>query len=108
MTDFVVVLTTLPADFDAATLAEALVAERLAACVNILPPMQSVYRWKGAVERDREQQLVIKTARARVDALWTALAARHPYEVPEFVVIGVSDGQKAYLDWIADSVTPVL
>ena len=93
-------LTTLGADADAAALARTLVDERLAACVNVLPAMLSVYRWKGAVESDREQQLVIKTAASRVAALEARVRELHPYELPDFLVLSAS-GAKAYLDWIA-------
>ena len=98
--DAVVVLTTLGADADAAAMARTLVDERLAACVNVLPAMLSVYRWKGTVESDREQQLVIKTAASRVAALEARVRELHPYELPEFLVLSAS-GSKAYLDWIA-------
>jgi periplasmic divalent cation tolerance protein len=98
----IVVLTTLGADADAAALARTLVDEHLAACVNVLPAMTSVYRWKGAVEQDREQQLVIKTAPAQLPALEARVRELHPYELPEFLVLSAS-GSKAYLDWIADA-----
>jgi periplasmic divalent cation tolerance protein len=104
--DAVIVLTTLGADADAAAFARTLVAERLAACVNILPPMTSVYRWQGGLEEEREQQLVIKTGADRVAALATRFEALHPYEVPEFLVLPVSEGSAAYLRWIQDSVAP--
>lgn len=104
--DAVIVLTTLAADADAAALARTLVAERLAACVNILPAMTSVYRWQGRVEEEREQQLVIKTGADRVTALAARLRELHPYEVPEFLVLRVSEGSDAYLRWIRDSVAP--
>lgn len=100
----VVVLTTLSADADAVAFAGALVAEGLAACVNVLPVMTSVYRWKGAIEKDLEQQLVIKTMSDRVAALEARFHELHPYEVPEFVVISVSDGSPAYLEWLGESV----
>jgi periplasmic divalent cation tolerance protein len=96
-----IVLTTLGADADAAALARTLVEERLAACVNVLPAMTSVYRWKDAVEQDREQQLVIKTAPANLAALEARVRELHPYELPEFLVLPAS-GSKAYLDWIAE------
>ena len=99
----VIVLTTVGADADAAAIARALVDERLAACVNILPPMTSTYRWKGAVEQEREQQLVIKTSRALVASLQARLIELHPYELPEFLVLDAS-GSTAYLRWIEDSV----
>ena len=98
-----VVLTTLGADADATTLARTLVDERLAACVNVLPPMISIYRWKGAIEQDREQQLVIKTTVDRVPALQARLAHLHPYELPEFLVLDAAAGA-AYGAWVNDSV----
>lgn len=98
------VLTTLGADADASALARTLVEERLAACVNVLPPMRSVYRWKGSVEEDREQQLLIKTASDRVDALRNRLHALHAYDVPEFLVLPVVGGSEAYLNWLVESV----
>ena len=104
--DAVIVLTTLAADADAGALARTLVAERLAACVNVLPVMTSVYRWQGRVEEEHEQQLVIKTGADRVAALAARFRELHPYEVPEFLVLRVSEGSDAYLRWIRDSVGP--
>jgi periplasmic divalent cation tolerance protein len=101
----VLVLTTLGADADAAALARTLVEERLAACVNVLPAMTSLYRWKGAVEQDREQQLVIKTTPSRLRALEVRLKALHPYEVPEFLVVPAEGGSAAYLAWVRESVS---
>lgn len=103
MSDYVIVLTTLPADADASAIAEALVEARVAACVNLLPIMDSVYRWQGTIERDRERQMVIKTSRPQVDALWQRLRDLHPYEVPEFVVLPIVDGSEPYLQWIGES-----
>jgi periplasmic divalent cation tolerance protein len=94
-----VVLTTLGADADAAALARTLVEERLAACVNVLPVMTSVYRWKDAIEQEREQQLVIKTTAGRIDALRARLGQLHPYELPEFLVLPAG-ASEAYLSWI--------
>ena len=102
-TPHVLVLTTLPADADAAAFARTLVDERLAACVNLLAPMESVYRWEGEVQRDAERQLIMKTVRARVDALWQRVRELHPYDVPEFVVLPIVDGSDAYLRWLGDS-----
>ena len=101
-----IVLTTLGADADAAALARTLVEERLAACVNILPAMRSVYRWQGKVEQEREQQLVIKTASDRVPALEARLRQLHPYELPEFLVLEVAGGSEAYLAWVGESAHP--
>jgi periplasmic divalent cation tolerance protein len=101
--DFVVVLTTLPGDADAGTFAQTLVEEHLAACVNLLPAMESVFRWEGRVDRDVERQIVIKTARARVTALWERVRDLHPYDVPEFIVLPIVDGNAAYLQWVGES-----
>jgi periplasmic divalent cation tolerance protein len=106
MTDFVIVLTTLPAEGDAENFAAQLVEERLAACVNILPPMRSVYRWKNVVERADERQIVIKTTRTRVTALESRLRKLHPYDVPEFVVLPIDSGSADYLSWISENTKP--
>jgi periplasmic divalent cation tolerance protein len=100
----VLVLTTLPAAHDAAALAHTLVDERLAACVNVLPEMRSVYRWQVAVEVETERQVLIKTSRERAAALERRLRDLHPYDVPEFIVLEIVDGSAAYLGWIAESV----
>ena len=102
-TPHVLILTTLPADADAGAFAEALVEARLAACVNLLPVMESVYRWEGRVQRDRERQLILKTSRERVATLWQRVRELHPYDVPEFIVLPIVDGHDAYLRWIGDS-----
>ena len=81
-------------------LADALVGERLAACVTLLPGAQSVYRWEGRVERAEEVQLLVKTTRARFPALRERLVELHPYEVPELLALEAVDGLPAYLDWI--------
>ena len=99
----VLILTTLPAGADAAAFAAALVEDRLAACVSVLPEMESIYRWEGAVQRDRERQLIVKTSRDRVDALRQRVGELHPYDVPEFLVVPIVDGSDAYLRWIGDS-----
>jgi periplasmic divalent cation tolerance protein len=101
-----VVLTALGAPPDAQRIARALVEERLAACVNVLPGVVSIYRWKGNVEQEPELLLVIKTLAERVDSLKARLLELHPYELPEVVVIPVVGGHKPYLDWIAQQVTP--
>jgi len=100
--DAAVVLTTLGADADASAIARTLVEERLAACVNVLAPMTSVYRWKNAVEQEREQQLVIKTTRRGVAALEARLRQLHPYELPEFLVLDAA-ASASYLQWIEES-----
>ena len=100
---FVVILTTFPVDRDVEPFAKALVEERLAACVNVLPPMRSIYTWQGAIETADERQLVIKTNTDRVHELETRIKALHPYDVPEFLVISVLDGSRDYLSWVAEN-----
>ena len=101
--EYVVVLTTLPADADAPGFARQLVDGRLAACVNLLPMMESIYRWEGRVERETERQLVVKTSRDRVPALWQRVRELHPYEVPEFIVLPIVDGSDSYLRWVGEN-----
>jgi periplasmic divalent cation tolerance protein len=95
----VIVLTTLGDDADAEGMARALVEEGLAACVNILPAMTSVYRWRGSVERESERQVVIKTTAGRVAALEARVLAMHPYELPEFMVLA-AEASAAYANWV--------
>ena len=104
--DFVMIFTTLPADADVSAFARPLIQERLAACVTAQPQLQSVYRWRGDIEQELEQQLVLKTTRDRVEALWERVRQLHPYEVPEFLVLPVVDGNAAYLNWIRESTIP--
>jgi periplasmic divalent cation tolerance protein len=105
--DPVVVLTALGAPREAQQIARTLVDERLAACVNVVPGVVSVYRWKGTVEQEGEVLLVIKTLAERVDALKARLLELHPYELAEVVVIPIVGGHGAYLEWIAQQVRPL-
>ncbi len=102
----VIVVSTWPAREDPGPAAAALVEERLAACVSTLPPMESVYRWKNAVEQSQERQLIIKTTRAHVDAVLARLRQLHPYEVPEALVIPIVGGSADYLSWLSECVGP--
>jgi periplasmic divalent cation tolerance protein len=102
-TEYVLVMTTLPADADASTFARTLVDARLAACVNLLGPMESIYRWEGRVDREQERQLLIKTSRDRLTALWDRVRELHPYDVPEFLVVPIVEGNAAYLRWVGES-----
>ena len=106
MSDVVVALTTLPGDFDATDLAQQVVGSGLAACVTIVPGVRSVYVWQGLPTVDHEQQLVFKPTSDRVDALWQLLQDKHPYDVPEFLVVPVVDGNEEYLNWVDRSVGP--
>ncbi len=99
-----VVLTTLPDRRSADRLASALVRQKLAACVSVLGPVRSVYRWKGRVERAREMLLVVKTARSRCPALERFVRRNHPYEVPEVLCLPVTRGSSAYLSWLGAAV----
>jgi periplasmic divalent cation tolerance protein len=101
--NFSLVLTTFPVDGDVDRFARTLIEERLAACVNVLPAMQSVYRWKGQVEAASERQLLIKTKAANVAALEQRVMALHPYDVPEFLVLSIESGSAAYLAWLGES-----
>ena len=105
MTEVLLVLTTLPDRASADSLAARLVEENLAACVNILAPCNSVYRWQSAIETASEIPLLIKTTRARYPALEAAVQALHPFEIPELIALPVMCGLPAYLDWVAASVT---
>ncbi len=91
----------------AGRIAEALVEERLAACVNVLPGLQSVYRWQGQIQRDTEVLLLIKTTRTRYPALQARLPQLHPYELPELLAVEAAAGLPAYLQWVAESTRPV-
>jgi periplasmic divalent cation tolerance protein len=94
------VLTNLPDRAAAESLADALITERLAACVNILAPCRSVYRWQGSVQHDEEHPVLIKTTEERYAALEQAIRTRHPYELPEIVAVRIERGLAAYLDWL--------
>jgi periplasmic divalent cation tolerance protein len=101
-----VVLTTLPDVDTARRVARSLVEQRLAACVNVLAPCSSIYRWQGAVEDATEVPLLIKTRQDRYDRLEAALRGLHPYELPEIVAIPVTSGLAAYLQWVASESLP--
>ena len=93
---------TCPDADSASRLAETLVEERLAACVNALPGLRSVYRWQGAIEHADEVLLLIKTTRARLPALSARVVELHPHELPEVVAVEVAGGLSTYLDWVAE------
>lgn len=96
------ILTTCPDAQVADTIAHGLVAERLAACVNVLPPVQSVYRWQGKVESSEERLLVIKARAADYAALERRIRELHPYDVPEVIALPIETGLAAYLAWLDD------
>ena len=85
-------------------LAESLITQHFAACVNILPQMTSIYSWQGKLEHGQEHQLVIKTEQCRLNDVQDTIKKVHPYELPEIVVVPIVDGFKPYLNWISESV----
>ena len=95
------VLTNLPDRAAAEKLADQLIEKRVAACVNILAPCRSVYRWKDAVQHDEEHPMLIKTTRSGYPALEEALRAAHPFELPEIIAVPIERGLPAYLEWVA-------
>jgi len=100
-TDALVVLVTAPSPEKAAELARALVEERLAACGNVVPGLRSIYRWEGELHDDAEALLLLKTTRARFDALRARVVELHPYDVPEVLALPVEAGSAGTLAWIA-------
>ena len=103
MTDVCVVLVAAPSAEKAAELGHLLVDEKLAACVNIVPQVRSIYRWEGAVQDEQEAVMVVKTTAARFDALHQRVLALHPYQVPEVIRLDVAAGHLPYLDWVRES-----
>lgn len=101
-----VVLTTAGSEREGAAIAEGLVERGLAACVNVVPGIRSVYRWKGALQRDEEHLLLIKTSRALFPEVRDAILELHTYELPEIVLLPIADGESRYLDWIVGSLRP--
>jgi periplasmic divalent cation tolerance protein len=105
MSDALVVLVTVPNAETADKLADALVGEHLAACVNVVPGIRSIYRWQGKIERDAELLCLVKTTRAGFERLRARVVELHPYDVPEVIALPVELGHAPYLAWLADSVT---
>jgi periplasmic divalent cation tolerance protein len=104
MTDKRLVLTTAASNDEAHKIARALLEGRLAACVNIVSKIESIYRWQGKVEESEEFLLIIKTTEAALERLQEAIRELHSYELPECIVLPVVDGSQPYLNWIAASV----
>jgi periplasmic divalent cation tolerance protein len=104
MPEHVVVLTTLSSEEQAVELAKELLGRRLVACVNVVSGVRSLYRFKGVLSDDRESLLLMKTTSDRYEELAAAVAAIHPYEVPELLSLPVANGSSDYLAWVTDSV----
>jgi len=107
MSEFVVVLVTVPSPAEAERIASALVEERLAACVNAVGPIRSVYRWEGKLQNDEEWLLVIKSRAASFAALAARVRTLHSYDTPEVVALPVVAGSDSYLAWLAAATNPV-
>ncbi len=103
MSDYYIAFTTCPNADVATAIAQGAVQQRLAACVNIIPNIQSVYQWQGKIETDNELLLVIKTKQHALAALEIFIQQQHPYDVPEFVSVNIESGATTYLNWITDS-----
>ena len=99
----VVAFSTFPSAEVAAEVARALVGEQLAACVNLVPNVRSIYRWQGAIEDATETLAVIKTTEDRLAAMQARLVALHPYDVPEVIALPIAGGHAAYLAWVTDA-----
>jgi periplasmic divalent cation tolerance protein len=97
-----IILCTCPDPATAERIAETVVGERLAACVNIVPGLTSIYRWEGRMQRDAELLLLIKTCQAVYPLLEARIRELHPYQIPEIIALPVQTGLAAYLDWIVD------
>jgi periplasmic divalent cation tolerance protein len=104
MTDKIVVLVTAASLKEARKIAQALVKARLAACVNVVPAVESIYRWQGKIESSRERLLVIKTAREILPEVEGQIRKLHSYTNPEIICLPIVDGSREYLDWLARSV----
>ena len=103
MTDKLLVLSAAGSENEAHKIAETLVERRLAACVNILPRIQSVYRWQGKVEKAEEYLLLIKTVKSRKEQVQSAIRELHSYELPECAALEVESGDEEYLAWLDES-----
>lgn len=105
-TNVVIAQTTVEDETQATALARGAVESRLAACAHIDPPLRAVYRWLGQLQDGREWRVSYKTTRDRLPALAAWVAAEHPYDVPEWIVLPVESGSDAYLEWVAAEVLP--
>ena len=102
--EFCLVISNCPDHAVAVKIADTLVERELAACVNILPEIKSIYKWKGKLERDAEHMLLIKTEKTRYDAVQEAILAMHPYELPEIIAVPIAKGLPDYLAWVSNSI----
>jgi len=100
MTEYIIVLITAPNEEEASRISHALVGEKLAACVNIMPAVRSIYRWEGRIEDEKEVLLIIKTKRVLFERLQKRVKELHSYSVPEIVALPLVEGDEAYMNWL--------
>jgi periplasmic divalent cation tolerance protein len=105
MNDLLVVFVTVGGEEDGKRIARTLIEDGLVACVNILPAIRSIYRWKGSIEDDEETLLIIKTGKEVLEALEDRIREIHPYENPELIAVPVVGGLEAYMDWVREQIT---
>jgi len=103
MNTHIIILTTLPDEVVARSLAQELIKSQMAACINIMPCMSSIYSWKGKIEEGQEHLLMIKTRTERYAAIEQAIRAQHPYELPEIIATPISHGLPEYMNWIDEN-----
>jgi periplasmic divalent cation tolerance protein len=103
MTDKRIVLSTAASEEEARKIARCLVERQFAACVNIVPRMDSIYRWQGKIESSQEWLLLVKTSADQLSAVYDAIRELHSYELPECIALSIEDGSSEYLDWLGDS-----
>lgn len=104
--DAIIVLITVPTQDVGAAISQALVEERLAACVNLVPGITSTFRWEGKVQVESEAILLVKSGRGLFEALAARVRSLHPYTVPEIIALPIVTGNQSYLSWIKDSISP--
>ncbi|MDH3325344.1 MAG: divalent-cation tolerance protein CutA [Gammaproteobacteria bacterium] len=100
--EFLLVQTSCPDNDSAIVLAQRIIKEKVAACVNVLPPVTSIYEWKGEIKQDSEVLLLIKIQKCRYPDLQALICATHPYELPEVIAVPISEGLPEFLSWIRD------
>jgi len=100
MTEFIIVFITAPNEKEAAAISQTIVGERLAACINIIPSVRSIYRWQGRVEDEQEVLMIVKTKKSLFERLQERVKELHSYEVPEIIGLPLVEGGKEYLDWL--------
>jgi periplasmic divalent cation tolerance protein len=106
MTDFIIIITTVGKQKEAKTIAKQLVTQQLAACVNILPGIQSTYCWKGSICEDEEVMMVIKTKTSHEKQVYQVIKSLHSYDLPELITLPIKNGYQPYLSWLNDSLSP--